>query len=102
MKAGGSMTKSQIQNIISDHDISTNTWVKLGSFYKMIFLTQDGNIYPDDKTQYYRFNTTHELLEVVHGKYINRIFYTDAGESDSSKFVADHFIDFALITGFIE
>ena len=95
------MTKKQIEFILNENEIPANEWIQLHKYIPLIILSQENNITPS-KNAVYRFNHTYELLEIVFGSYINKVFVTDSGVTDSSKFIPDHFISYKNIAGLSE
>lgn len=95
------MTKTQIEFVLAANDISYGIWLQLDKHIPLIILSQENNIFPN-KNAVYRFNHEQELLEIVFGSYINKVFVTDSGVTDSSKFIPDHFISYKNIAGLSE
>lgn len=99
------MTANQITTVLNEFEtdqVAPNKWIQLEKYIPLIILSEEANLQVDDKKAVYRFNHTHELLEIVFGSYVNKIFTSDTGETDPNKFVPDHFISYTLIAGLSE
>ena len=59
---------------------SMNAWIPLPDI-SIITTGQDASIYIDNNQQRYRFNTTHNLLEISYGKLVNGNFVSRHGET---------------------
>ena len=94
------MTKTQIDQVLTENNISPNQWIVLDDFRPMIVLAMASKIFADSKKAVYRFNDTEQLLEVVYGRYVNKVFTTDSGETVPTKFIPDQFISYDIIAGF--
>ena len=93
------MDKEMISTILTELDIAENSWVAIENKIPLLFLSQDGNIYSDDKTQRFRFNSSKQLVEIVYGKIINNTFFSL--DNKTSNFTPDAFISYELIAGII-
>lgn len=91
------MNTTQIKYILQKNGYSTtsNTELDLTKF-SIIFLDQDGNLYPNSKQFRYKFDYTNEYLKVYEGRVRNNTFIPNLTNKPN------HIISFDLIAGFLQ
>ena len=93
------MTTEAISSILSELNVSENTWTAIENKIPLLFLSQDGNIYPDDAKARFKFNSSKQILEIAYGSVQDGTFVSNLGETEN--YTPQAFISYDIIGGVI-